>query len=122
MSERKLPQVIIDLQAVRNRLTNPEAWNQGMFGDNEGPNCIVGAIDRVIDRDLKFLKVGEEYAQLEQAQERRHNMRQALGRCLPKEYTSLVYYNDTLKTTHENILTLIDAALKSEKQSVCIRV
>jgi len=124
MSKREIPQVITDLQAIGDRLTNPEAWNKGLFGNKEGPNCLVGAMDIIIDRDYNFLKEGGEgIRQLKQAAERRLNTRDALSDCLSllhRGHNSITQYNDAPETTHENILYLIDRALKSEKKKACI--
>ena len=106
MSKRELPQVIIDLQAIRERLTNPEAWNKGLFGTGIGPNCLIGAVDVVIG-----------VLHSREAQERRWPVREALVANIPARYDgSLVRYNDDRKTTHKKILALIDAALESEKK------
>ncbi len=117
MSKRELPQIITDLQAIRDRLTNPEAWDQMYFGSEEGPNCLIGAMDIVIDRDYgKIIGTMENTHWGIEARDRRHKARNAICCCLPSGYDSLVRYNDDRETTHQDILTLIDAALESEKK------
>ena len=123
MSKRELPQVIIDLRAIRNRLSSPEAWSKSLFGNEEGPNCLVGAMDVIIERDYNFdsrdrkVEAGQH---MSEAHERRTKAKIALSRALPRGYTnnSVTRYNDALTTTHENILTLIDRALESEKMNL----
>ena len=117
MSKREIPQVIVDLQGIRDRLTNPKAWEQMYFGDEEGPNCLVGAMDVVIDRDY-----GEKIGTMTdshtvEAGGRRYNAKAALVRSIPSEYLgSIVRYNDDRATTHKDILALIDLAIESEKK------
>ncbi len=121
MSKRELPQVIIDLQAIRNRLTNPEAWDQMYFGNEESPNCIIGAMDVVIDRDYgKIIGTMTDSHWTVEAGERRVNARAALACCVPSSFDSLVRYNDHRETTHKDILALIDLALESEKEKACV--
>ena len=122
MSKREIPQVITDLQAIRDRLTNPRAWDQMYFGSEEGPNCLVGAMDVVIDRDYgKIIGTMRVTHWDKEAGERRSNARKALSRYVPFEYNgSIVRYNDDRETTHKKILALIDEALYDEKTKACV--
>ncbi len=113
MSKRELPQVIVDLQAIRDRLTNPEAWSKGLFGSEEGPNCLIGAVDVVIG--VPTLKKWQEGCV--EAQERRWPIREAIVANIPAKYdSSVVGYNDAPETTHKDILDLLDLVIKSEKK------
>ena len=109
MSRRELPQIIVDLQAIRDRLTNPTAWEQLYFGNEEGPNCLIGAMDVIIERDYKNKDCTEN------GYNRRIDARAALSHCVPTGYDSIVRYNDDRKTTHKDILALIDRAIEAEK-------
>ena len=95
MSKRELPQVVTDLQAVRDRLTPPDMWQQGSYGGEEGPNCIIGAI-RVVTQQL----FGRQF-----------NARVAISNANIRR--PIIGFNDN--HTHKEVLALIDTAIKTEK-------
>ncbi len=120
MSKRELPQVVSDLQAIRDRLTNPEAWSKGLFGTEKSSNCLVGAMDVIIDRDYKLLPSEKFYIE---AKNRRTNCRAAISVNIPSGYDgSIVGYNDATRTTHKDILATIDTAIEKEKTKVGIKM
>ena len=120
MSKREIPQVVSDLQALRDRLTDPEAWSKGLFGTEVTSNCLVGAMDVIIDRDYRLLPSEKFYIE---AKNRRTHCRAAISVNIPDNYDgSIVGYNDASRTTHKDILALIDTALHNEKTKVGIKM
>lgn len=83
------------LTAVRERLFE-KGWRQDDFGEREGPNCIVGALERV----------GSTYEEAIDAE-------LALEELLPG--TNVVHFNDAMTTKFDDIIDLIDRTIKNEE-------
>ncbi len=114
MSKREIPQVISDLQAVRDRLARPGAWKRLLFGDEKGPNCLVGAV-YVVTRACPYLDL----PLISDDDNRYQLLRNALRSCLPPtaaKHDSLVRFNDNLENKKSDIIKLIDDAIILEKE------
>ena len=109
MSKREIPQVVVDLQSVRDRLTPLNMWMQGGYGRTAGPNCLMGAIyvvTHIMKRDLIVAPpVNDRLILVETSL--RAAIRESVG-----SY-GVVSFNDT--NTHEEVLEVIDSAIKTEK-------
>ncbi len=119
MSRRELPQVITDLQAVRDRLAPIEMWTRGSYGKVDGPNCIMGVVymvtdtfrtmsDGVINRLLPIPPASGLF-QIQAA------LRKAIQKMPDSDSRSdsIVGFNDT--NDHETLLLMIDLAIETEK-------
>ena len=115
MSKRELPQIVTDLQAVRDRLTPLGAWIQGSYGPAVGPNCIMGAIyivtGHVENGELRLANPSFRAMHLERAM--RHTIEELDdGRIVYGG--SVVSFNDI--TSHKAVLDMIDRTIEHEKQ------
>ena len=117
MSKREIPQVISDLQAVRDRLAPIEMWRRGSYGKIAGPNCIMGVVymvtgnARVVTLEGLINRMTPPLNDL-----RLVSVQQALLtaiRELDSSRDSIVSFNDT--TSHEALLSMIDIAIEAEK-------
>ena len=109
MSKRELPQVVTDLQAVRDRLTPLHMWMQGGYGVTTGPNCLMGAM---------FVVVGIMKSNIISAppvNDRLKLVENSLWEVIKELFIGggIVSFNDT--HTHKEVLEVIDSAIKTEK-------
>jgi hypothetical protein len=88
------------LQKTRERLQNPNDWNKGAAKGHNGAVCLVEALcEQMTDSDFSVSRVGA--------------AAQALRNVMPSGNSDgLARYNDKPGITHENILELIDNAIK----------
>ena len=100
------------LQEVRNRISKPEHWAKGTMArdkDNDPVCCprsrraaqwsICGAINYAID-----------------SVETERHIKKVLVAHLPSQFKAIDLFNDHPRTTHQDVLDLLDRAIEVEKQ------
>ena len=106
-----IPTPLAILQETRRLIERPEQWiKRSSRINDEWPNnysfCIYGAFSHVV---LKTFKPYKETAISDKAWN-------IMLRCLPKGQNSIICFNDHPDTTHEQILSVLDRAIKRQKR------
>ncbi len=110
MSKREIPQVVTDLQAIRDRLTPHNMWKQGGYGRMVGPNCLMGAM---------FVVAGimkSNIISVQPVNDRLKLVEDSLRDVIKESFTDggVVSFNDT--HTHKEVLEVVDSAIQREKE------
>ena len=127
MSKRELPQVVVDLQAVRDRLTPRTMWRRGCYGPAEGPNCLMGAIMHTTgafmnSRTIATIATWKDNVSPNEKRARvvEDSLRTSIGEIGDTRGKGVVYFNDESGNTHKGVLNLIDKTLEREKEKAGI--
>jgi hypothetical protein len=95
-----------DLRAVRQLLSDPERWIKGAYHrpsvyDGKESYCLRGAVDHVVGYCS-----GEHWIRI------RRLMDVSISRIRKNHIGGMVAFNDAPETTHEDVLAVLDLAIK----------